>query len=599
MFGQNLVLKKPQAKISYVKLFKPFNWVIGTGEYVDDISSQMKKEALKVIAQMRYGKSGYYWINDKTPKMIMHSIKPALDGRDLSGVKDPNGVYLFNEMVKVVSKDGGGIVKYSWDKGNANIQPKFSYVKEFKPWGWIIGTGAYVDDIENEVKHMEQEADAIISDTIVEMVIIVLISSLLAIIIVSMLFNKILINPLINFENGLLDFFKFLNKETSLVKALEVRGDDEISQMAKIVNKNISKTQQLLLEDAALIEDVKRVVSRVSAGELDLKVEHKTSNQSLEDLKNLLNEMLSALALTVAKDINLIQEALEKYQHLDFTYRIECDGKTAVGLNSLAEIINKMLLENKTNGITLQNSSDELFSNVNSLSISSNQAAASLEETAAALEQITSNIASNTSNVIQMAGNADNLRNIIKQGQQLASKTTVSMDEINTQVNAINDAITIIDQIAFQTNILSLNAAVEAATAGETGKGFAVVAQEVRNLATRSAEAAKEIKDLVSNATQKADGGKAIADDMIDGYNELSDSITKTLELIHGIEDASREQQRGMEQINTTVNALDQQTQQNASIATNTKEIATQTQNIAQTIVDDANEKEFIGKNNI
>jgi methyl-accepting chemotaxis protein len=173
------------------------------------------------------------------------------------------------------------------------------------------------------------------------------------------------------------------------------------------------------------------------------------------------------------------------------------------------------------------------------------------------------------------------------------------MDEINTEVTAISEAISVIDQIAFQTNILSLNAAVEAATAGEAGKGFAVVAQEVRNLASRSADAANEIKALVSNANNKANEGKAIADEMINGYTHLNESITKTLELLTDVSNASKEQQQGIEQINQAVSKLDQQTQKNATVASHTQEIAVQTQTIAQTIVDDANEKEFVGKDDV
>ncbi|WP_228712217.1 methyl-accepting chemotaxis protein, partial [Halarcobacter ebronensis] len=260
------------------------------------------------------------------------------------------------------------------------------------------------------------------------------------------------------------------------------------------------------------------------------------------------------------------------------------------------EIINEMLVENKSIGLTLQESADILLENVESLSNSTNEAAASLEETAAALEQITGNITQNTENVVRMSKYAEELNRSANSGEKLASETTTAMDEINNQVEAINEAITIIDQIAFQTNILSLNAAVEAATAGEAGKGFAVVAQEVRNLASRSAEAANEIKALVENATTKANDGKSIADKMIHGYQDLNENIIKTIQIIKDIEMSSKEQQAGIEQINDAVTELDQQTQENASVATHTQEVAVQTQHIALAIVRNADEKRFIGK---
>ena len=159
---------------------------------------------------------------------------------------------------------------------------------------------------------------------------------------------------------------------------------------------------------------------------------------------------------------------------------------------------------------------------------------------------------------------ANNVYKSASDGEKLANQTTVAMEEINIQVNSIKEAITVIDQIAFQTNILSLNAAVEAATAGEAGKGFAVVAQEVRNLASRSAEAAKEIKTIVENATRKANDGKEIANTMIHGYKELTKKIDDTISLISNIKDASKEQEVGINQINDAVNQLDRVTQENA-----------------------------------
>ena len=182
--------------------------------------------------------------------------------------------------------------------------------------------------------------------------------------------------------------------------------------------------------------------------------------------------------------------------------------------------------------------------------------------------------------------------------KEIASENEV-VESLVSKSKDIAQVINIIQEIAFQTNILSLNAAVEAATAGEAGKGFAVVAQEVRNLANRSAEAAKEIKDIVEGATLKANEGKDIASRMIEGYKGLNNSIEQTINLISDVEMSSKEQLLGIEQINDAVNQLDQQTQQNAMIASQTNDIAVGTDEIAKLVVSNANQKEFEGKNEV
>ena len=594
--------KKTVEKASIVKVFKPFNWVIGTGAYLDDITSKLKKEALVAIKEIRYGKSGYFWINDSNPTMLMHPIKPALDGKDLTAVKDPNGKHLFVEMSKVSNASAeGGLVKYVWAKpGKSTPQDKFSYVQRFAQWDWIIGTGVYVDDIEDVVTAMREKTEQEIYDTVQYFIIYSLLTMLVVSVLVNLIVSQTIIKEINNFQTGLLNFFKYINKEISTATMLNDENNDEIGKMSKVVNNNIVKTKSLIEQDEKLIDDVKRVVLLVNDGKINQNINASTENKSLEELKRLFNEMLKTISLNVDNDINLIKESLIKYQNSDFTHRItNPTGKTSQGLNSLAEIINSMLVENKSNGLTLDLSSDILLENVKTLSASSNQAAASLEETAAALEEITSNISHNTDNVVKMAGYANALSKSAGNGQDLANQTTGSMDEINDEVSAINDAISVIDQIAFQTNILSLNAAVEAATAGEAGKGFAVVAQEVRNLASRSADAANEIKTLVENATTKANKGKSIADKMILGYDGLNDNITKTLNLIADVEHASKEQYEAIEQINNAIAQLDQQTQSNAVVASQTHEVARQTDTIAKLVVSDANEKEFIGKDNI
>ncbi|PKN14850.1 MAG: hypothetical protein CVU67_03525, partial [Deltaproteobacteria bacterium HGW-Deltaproteobacteria-24] len=403
--------------------------------------------------------------------------------------------------------------------------------------------------------------------------------------------------PIKRFQWGLLEFFKFLNKEKQSVDLLKIGAKDEFGTMSEMVNQNIVQTQKMLEQDALLIEDVKNVVAVVSEGKLCKRIELNTENKSLNELKAIFNEMLDIMSQKICGDINKVTEALATYQKLDFRHRIQNPtGNTSKGLNQLAETINAMLVENKSMGLSLNETSSTLLHNVELLSTSSNEAAAALEQTAAALEEITSNISNNTHNVVRMSAYANELSQSANSGAKLAGETTLSMDEINTQVMAIMEAISVIDQIAFQTNILSLNAAVEAATAGEAGKGFAVVAAEVRSLASRSAEAAKEIKTLVEHATQKANHGKVIADEMIHGYQTLNENINKTLELIKDVEMASKEQSSGIEQINHAVAQLDQQTQQNANIANQTKAIATTTQGIAKSVVMSANEKEFIGK---
>jgi methyl-accepting chemotaxis protein len=222
-----------------------------------------------------------------------------------------------------------------------------------------------------------------------------------------------------------------------------------------------------------------------------------------------------------------------------------------------------------------------------------------LEETSAAVDEITNNIKKSTENINIMSGFSSELIQVSSEGQHLAQKTTSSMDNINNEVSAINEAITVIDQIAFQTNILSLNAAVEAATAGEAGKGFAVVAQEVRNLASRSAEAANEIKTLVEKATEQTDIGNETASQMIKGYEVLNNNIDQTTKLIQTVANDTNTQREKIEHINSSIVEIDKVTQENASIAKETNLVAQQASDIAQKIVDDASGSKFEGKENI
>jgi methyl-accepting chemotaxis protein len=402
-------------------------------------------------------------------------------------------------------------------------------------------------------------------------------------------------------KKGLVDFFAFINFEKEDINLKTIDSQDELGMMSRLINENIENTKRNIQKDKELIKNTISVANQINKGNLDTKISADSNNPALNDLKNIINQMLH----TLNDNIQNIMKVLNSYSKLDFRPKIQENDLEGVikeleeDVNILRNVITDTLVENKRSGMILGQNAQTLTNNMDKIANAANDQAARLEETAASLEEITANIKNNTQTTVQMAQFGEKLKSSALTGQELASNTAKAMEDINAQTTAINEAITVIDQIAFQTNILSLNAAVEAATAGEAGKGFAVVAQEVRNLASRSAEAAKEIKNLVENAQTKTSDGKKIASSMIEGYNELNENIEKTISLIDNVTNASKEQSIGMSQINDAVNNLDKITQQNATSASEADSIARQTLDISNVIIEHANAKDFDGKDTI
>ncbi|AXX91338.1 chemotaxis protein [Malaciobacter molluscorum LMG 25693] len=605
--GKNVINSNDKNNNQIIKsfYFSKLDITIYIKAFIKDIQESYKKDAANVLSNLRFLGNGYFYgvevKKDKSAWYVVDGSKFKRFGKrwDLTH-KDKKGRPYRKQILDNLENNSEGItfVPYVFfNPKTKQLNEKLAIGKRIDQWNWVIITGIYLTDMNEKIESSYASAVNNIKDIIKYLTITIAILSIIILLIISYFVSRYIKKELNSFQTGLVTFFKFLNREATEVKLLTNDSKDEIGNMSKIINDNINKSKENLEKRNAFLLDVENIVKEIKKGYLVKRLDKKMDDESLEELRKNFNEMLDTLSKNIGNDTNIILDILDKLSKNDFRNKISDEnGKIPFAINNVINLINNMLNENKNDGLQLDKSSNNLLKYVDSLNQSSSNAATSLEETSAAVEEITGNIRNNTNNIIKMSDFATSLKNSSTKGEKLASKTTTSMEEINEQTNSIADAITIIDQIAFQTNILSLNAAVEAATAGEAGKGFAIVAQEVRNLASRSAQAAKEIKELVDNATVKTNEGKKISIEMIEGYEELNSDLQKTIEIIKDIENASKEQLIGIEQINNAINTLDAQTQENATMATQTTEVAHKTSTIAHKILNSVNEKEFIGK---
>ncbi|PZP16028.1 MAG: chemotaxis protein [Aliarcobacter butzleri] len=531
---------------------------------------EIQQEALKAIADLRYANNDYFWINDSTPKMIMHPINAALNGKDLSSYADPYGKKLFIEMAKISTENkSGGLVKYWWDKPNKKNDPKekFSYVQKFEPWDWIIGTGAYVDDIETEVNSMKAMVNKEIENIVFNLLAFSLLLAIIFIFIYNYFVNQAIIKPLTNINEAITD----MTEGKGNADHIDKKSNDEIGKLTDSFNNYIKKLKSGYIEDGKVIENVDEVIEKVINGFYVYKVEKTSSNPQIEKLRNSINSMIEK----TNQNLLGLNNILIDYGSSNFSLN---DSK--IDTSKVGGIVSSLVASTQLIGASVS----EFLSMIVNSGKKLNEDTEILSTSAGKLSDSASTQAASLAEQLQLSS---------KDGELLASKTNKAMDDIDNQVNSINEAISVIDQIAFQTNILSLNAAVEAATAGEAGKGFAVVAQEVRNLASRSAEAAKEIKNIVEIATSKANEGKAIANEMINGYTVLNSKINETINLIEDVSRGSKEEEKGILQINDTINALDKATQSNASSAIDISRLASEVSNLSKNLLKIADRAKF------
>ncbi len=471
----------------------------------------------------------------------------------------------------------------------------------------LMGVGK---DISSKLKAIEKTLDKKVTNTqlniseTISTESTVIITSIFIIvlfgIVIATIVSRNISNSIKHFQSSLLSFFDFINKKTQDVELIQIKSKDEFGQMGILLNEHIEETKKSIVQNRLFVDELVKVVNEVNEGHLDQRINIDIDDEILSTFKTNFNKMLGNLD----NSIQIVLDFFEEFKKNQFTKQCDIEYSGHIkdllqGVNSLGQEFSKMLGQNLQNGFTLESNLEVLSHQINNLTQASNTQATAIEKTVVSVQDITENIRSNRQNTIKMEGFAKKVKESAIDGEKLANRTVTSMDEISEHVTTINEAISIIDAIAFQTNILSLNAAVEAATAGEAGKGFAVVAQEVRNLANKSAEAARDIKNMVVQASQKAEDGKVITNEMIEGYDQLKNNIDETMVVIDGVTEASKEQELSIEEINDTLNTLDRETQKNVGIAEDSNRVAQQCEQVARTIVQEVEKNTFIGQEKI
>jgi len=339
-----------------------------------------------------------------------------------------------------------------------------------------------------------------------------------------------------------------------------VRGSD--GQTAGLVAEWYDRTLERRIE-----REIASVVEAAAGGKLEVRMQ--TGDK--QGFHRLLADNLNALLDKVNTGIREIRSVLSGLAEGDLSRRIELDmdgvfGEMKTDTNATVARLREIVAQIQAAAESINTAASEISAGNEDLSARTEQQAASLEETASSMEELTATVSHNAESARKANELANGAALVASKGGDVVGQVVTVMGEISTASKKIGDIIGTVDGIAFQTNILALNAAVEAARAGEAGRGFAVVAGEVRSLAQRSAEAAKEIKQLVGNSMDKVGAGNQLVDEAGATMAEIVRAVAQVSGLIGEISRASGEQSSGIEQVNTTVTQLDEMTQQNAAL---------------------------------
>lgn len=477
-----------------------------------DAQAQARTE----LEKLRYGTSGYFFAFTHDHVYTAHPHRPQWVGTNQKDFTDKTGIPIIAEMVKIAQASGAGDITYYFNKPDSEeLTPKLGYVIDFPTWNWVVGTGSYVDDIEAELATQRWTS---LSGLAVGVLLMIFVSTLIS--------NSVM-KPLA----ALHDRMSSMSEGDLTAEIPSLSDKSEIGKMAGAVEG----FRQGLELQAAMEEEQRR------------------QDEERQRVVGILSQRLAALAdgdLTVRVKDDLPPEFDQVAQ--DFNAAVD---RMSGAIHRIVEGVASM--HNETNAL------DEA---TNELGMRTETQAASLEETTAALTELSGSVKTSAEESRSAARRVEEAGTRTERGAAVVQKTIDAMKGIEESSMQISSITSLIDDIAFQTSLLALNAGVEAARAGEAGRGFAVVAGEVRALAAKSSDAAQEIATLINNASREVQTGVGLAQDSGTALTEINDLIIAVRSIVNGLAESAREQSVSLSEITTAADQLDKVTQQNAAM---------------------------------